>query len=144
MVVTKSALAALLLAGLAAFAVLGTRDYFAWNRLRWAALSELMAEEKITPADIDGGFEFNGLNLYDPAYKEDPAKSWYWVDRDSYVLAFAKLPGFTEIKRYSYSHWLPPYVGNIFVLKKNSPLEPSHPAPTSAPSASAPARMSPP
>jgi hypothetical protein len=141
MVATRCALAALLLAGLATFAVLGTRDYLAWNRLRWTALSELMAEEKLTPADIDGGFEFNGLYLYDPAYKEDPAKSWYWVDRDSYVLSFGKLPGFDIIKLYCYSHWLPPYVGTIFVLKKNAPLETGRPTPTSAPSASPPARI---
>jgi hypothetical protein len=127
MVVARCALAALLLTGLAAFAVFGTRDYFAWNRVRWTALSELMAVEKITPADIDGGFEFNGLHLYDPAYKEDPAKSWYWVNRDSYVLAFAKMPGFTVMERYTYSHWFPPYTGNIFVLKKDASQQPDHP-----------------
>ncbi len=133
MVLTRCASAALILAGLAMFAVLGTRDYFAWNRLRWTALRQLMAEEKVTPADIDGGFEFNGLYLYDPAYKEDPAKSWYWVDRDSYVLSFAKLPGFTVRKRYLYSHWLPPYIGSIFVLKKDSTqASPASSAPSSA------------
>jgi hypothetical protein len=134
----RLALAAVILAGLAAFAVIGTRDYFAWNRLRWTALSELMAAEKVTPADIDGGFEFNGLHLYDPAYKEDPAKSWYWVDRDSYALAFAAMPGFTVMKRYGYSHWLPPYIGNIFVLKKDASQEPDHPgAASTAPTAPA-------
>ena len=140
----RLAVAALLLAGLAAFAVFGTRDYLAWNRIRWAALGELMAAEKVTPADVDGGFEFNGLYLYDPAYKEDPTKSWYWVDRDSYVLAFAKMPGFTVINRYCYSHWLPPYMGSIFVLKRNSPQLPDHPGAASTAPTAPPTRMSPP
>jgi hypothetical protein len=134
-------LAGPLLAGLTILAVFGTRDYFTWNRLRWTALSELMAEEKVTPADIDGGFEFNGLYLYDPAYKEDPTKSWYWVDHDSYVMSFAKLPGFTVFKRYCYSHWLPPYVGSIFVLKKNP--APALPAPGAASPATSDRRSAP-
>ena len=114
----RLALAALLLASLSTFAVFGTRDYFAWNRVRWMALNDLLASEKATPADIDGGFEFNGWYLYDPAYTEDPAKSWYWVERDTYLLAFAEMPGWRTLKEYSYAHWLPPYAGKIFVLKK--------------------------
>ena len=136
----RLALAALLLAGLAAFAVFGTKDYLARNRARWMALNDLLASGQVTPADVDGGFEFNGLYLYNPAYKQDPSKSWYWVDRDLYVLAFAEMPGFTAMKQYEYSHWLPPYTGKIFVLKKNSPQEPSRPGPTSAAPATPPDR----
>jgi 4-amino-4-deoxy-L-arabinose transferase-like glycosyltransferase len=140
----RLALAVLLLGSLSVYAVFGTRDYLAWNRVRWTALHDLLVTEKVTPADIDGGFEFNGLYLYDPAYKEDPAKSWYWVDRDSYLLAFAEMPGFTAIKQYKYSHWLPPYTGRIFVLKKDSLQEPNHPGPTSTTPTAPPNRRSPP
>ena len=74
---TRVALAGLLLASLSFYAVLGTRDYLAWNRARWTALNDLLADGKVTAADVDGGFEFNGLYLYDAAYKEKPGKSWY-------------------------------------------------------------------
>ena len=114
----RVALAVLLLASLSLFAVLGTRDYLAWNRVRWAALNDLLAGGKVTAADVDGGFEFNGWYLYDPAYKEKPGKSWYWVDRDTYVLAFAEMPRWAVVKEYPYAHWLPPYTGKIVVLKQ--------------------------
>jgi hypothetical protein len=108
----------LLLASLSLYAVLGTRDYLAWNRVRWTALNDLLAGGKVTAADVDGGFEFNGWYLYDAAYKEMPGKSWYWVDRDSYLLAFAEMPGRVTFKEYPYIHWLPPYTGKIVVLKQ--------------------------
>jgi hypothetical protein len=114
----RVALAALLLASLYLYAVLGTRDYLAWNRVRWTALNDLLAGRKVTAADVDGGFEFNGWYLYDPAYQEKPGKSWYWVDRDSYLVAFAEMPGMVTVKEYPYSHWLPPYTGKIVVLKQ--------------------------
>ena len=111
----------LLLASLSVFAVFGTRDYLTWNRIRWTALNDLLAGGTVTPADVDGGFEFNGWYLYDPAYEAKPGKSWYWVDRDSYLLAFAEMPGWVAVKEYPYRHWLPPYTGRIFVLRKQSP-----------------------
>jgi 4-amino-4-deoxy-L-arabinose transferase-like glycosyltransferase len=114
----RVALAALLLASLYLYAVLGTRDYLAWNRVRWTALNDLLAGGKVTAADVDGGFEFNGWYLYDPAYQEKPGKSWYWVDRDTYLLTFAEMPGMVTVKEYPYSHWLPPYTGKIVVLKQ--------------------------
>jgi hypothetical protein len=110
----------LLLMVLALFAVLGTRDYLAWNRVRWTALNELLATKEVTPEDVDGGFEFNGLYLYDPAYKEAPDKSWWWVHRDSYLLAFAEMPGWVVFKEYDYRRWLPPCTGRLLVLKKKS------------------------
>ena len=114
----RMALAALLLASLSLYAVLGTRDYLAWNRVRWTALNDLLAGGKVKAADVDGGFEFNGWNLYDAAYQEKPGKSWYWVERDSYLLAFAEMPGRVTVKEYPYTHWLPPYTGKIVVLKQ--------------------------
>jgi 4-amino-4-deoxy-L-arabinose transferase-like glycosyltransferase len=117
---TRLAPTGLLLASLALYAILGTRDYFEWNRVRWTALNDLMAGEKVSPADVDGGFEFNGLYLYDPDYKETPDKSWWWVRGDSYLLAFSEMPGWHAIKEYPYRRWLPPSAGKIVVLKKST------------------------
>ena len=121
----RLALTLLLLGSLSLYAVCGTRDYLAWNRVRWTALNDLLAGGKVTAADIDGGFEFNGWYLYDAAYKEKPGKSWWWVASDSYLLAFGEMPGWSAIKEYNYAHWLPPYTGKIFVLKKESPQKTS-------------------
>lgn len=59
----RSRLAPLAVAGLVlygAFAVAGTHDYLSLNRARWQALNRLMKEGHVSPARIDGGFEFNG------------------------------------------------------------------------------------
>jgi hypothetical protein len=108
-----------LLCALGLFAVCSTRDYLAWNRIRWTALADLMESGEIGARDIDGGFEFNGWHLYDPHYKMDPQKSWWWVDRDTYRICFGGMPGYTTIKEYNYFYWLPPHPGTIVVLKKN-------------------------
>jgi len=103
---------------LAIFAVCGTRDYFTWNRTRWAALNDLIASGKATPKDVDGGFEFNGWYLYDPAYKEQPGKSWWWVCGDSYVVTWGAKPGWKTIKEYHFARWLPPGTGTLVLLKR--------------------------
>jgi hypothetical protein len=101
------------------FSVCATRDYLTWNRVRWEALHDLTQVEKIDSRDIDGGFEFNGWNFYDPYYLQDPDKSWWWVQGNTYLIAFDNVPGYSLVKKYTYSHWLPSYTGQILVLKKN-------------------------
>jgi tetratricopeptide (TPR) repeat protein len=115
--------AAALLAAFSVFAIGSTRDYLAWNRVRWQALHELMHDGQVKAQDIDGGFEFNGLYWYDPDYHEVPGKSAWWVQNDTYQIAFQNIPGYHVIKEYSYQHWLPPYVGKVVVLRQNSPID---------------------
>lgn len=104
------------------FTIGATHDYLSWNRVRWQALENLMKEAQISPDKIDGGFEFNGWHLYNPKYQKSPQKSWWWVVQDDYIISFGSLPGFEEIKRYSFNKWLPFGVKNIFVLRKNTAL----------------------
>ncbi len=88
------------------FTIGATHDYLSWNRLRCQALRDLMREEQVSPSQIDGGFEFNGWYLYRDDYddwNDEPDKSWYWVDKDDYVVAFKPITGYKEIKRYSFS-----------------------------------------
>ncbi len=101
-----------------AFSICGARDYLAWNRVRWEALNDLMENQHILPEDIDGGFEFNGLHLYDPLQINTLDKSWWWVKRDTYVITFRPIPGYSIIHEYRYNHWMPRYTGSIFILKK--------------------------
>jgi len=116
--------AVVLLVSLAYFGVCGTRDYLAWNRLRWQALHELMESKHATAEDIDGGFEFNGLYLYDARYERDASKSWWWVRRDLYRIGFGPMPGYTIIREYDYSRWLPHGPGKVVVLEKSPSRSP--------------------
>ncbi len=113
-ITTVIAISALLL--LAAFSITATHDYLSWNRARWQALDYLTEEKNIPPNRIDGGFEFNGWHK--PGPKDNgPWKSWWWVDRDDYLVAFGELPRFTKEKGFPYVRWLPPGVDSVFVLK---------------------------
>ena len=102
------------------FAIGGTKDYFAWIRARWMALNDLLESGKATAKDVDGGFEFNGWYLYDAAYRPKPSTSWWWVYRDTYVVGFGKIPGYTVVKEYEFSRWLPPCTGRIVLLRRES------------------------
>ena len=110
------AVASLILYG--AFSIAGTHDYLSWNSARWQALNNLETEEPVRPDDIDGGFEFNGWYLYDSNYRASPGKSWWWVARDDFMIAFGPVPGFTEMKRYHFQRWLPPGEGSILILRR--------------------------
>ena len=104
----------------AAFAVLGTRDFLAWNRVRWEALTELQQTAGVSAHDIDGGFEYNGWFLYDPGYQETSNKNMWWVDNDKYMVSFSKIPGFEVIKNYEYFNWMPPRVRSLVLLERDT------------------------
>jgi len=111
----RQALALLLIIGSGVFAIAGTRDYFEWNRTRWRAIADLLAKKDVKPKDVDGGFEFNGWYMYDTFTMTN-----WWVVNGTYLISFGKIEGYEPISKYTYKHWMPPYEGTIFVLKRNS------------------------
>ncbi len=124
--------ASLALAALLAwYAIAGTHDYLAWNRARWAGLAELAAAG-VTPAEIDGGMEFNGwtlaagLDRWPTDAEARPGqpptrKSWWWVVDDRYVLSFRPLPGYVVRRSLPYTRWLAPGTGRVVVLERTDP-----------------------
>jgi 4-amino-4-deoxy-L-arabinose transferase-like glycosyltransferase len=110
----------LLIALFMVFTTCGTHDYFAWNKARWTALHDLTRNKLASPTDIDGGFEFNGLNLYDPEFRTTRDKSWWWVHNDTYLLTFGAVQGYSTIKEYPYKKWMPPADASIYLLQKNN------------------------
>jgi Dolichyl-phosphate-mannose-protein mannosyltransferase len=93
------------------FSVAGARDYLAWNRLRWTALQELTQRRHVPATEIDGGYEFNGLFLYDRNYDvvarlNDTQKSYWWVHNDTYLIGFGLVPGYEVIEQYTDDSWL--------------------------------------
>jgi hypothetical protein len=102
-------------------AVVGTRDYLEWNRVRWVALEQLMRDDGVQPQDIDGGFEFNALYLYEPPFDSTAVseKSWWFVKRDTYQVGFGPVPGYSIVRRYTYQQWLPWRIQPVVVLREN-------------------------
>ena len=112
--------AAILLGGFVLFSVCGTRDYLAWNRARWRALNDLIHQDQVQPAAIDGGFEFNGYYLYRPDFKIDPSKGPWWVVDNEFLVNFHPATNYSVYRTYPYYHWMPTYMGRIYVLKRNA------------------------
>ncbi len=103
------------------FSVAATHDYLSWNRARWKALNHLTEKMKIPPRLIDGGFEFNGWNLYNPDYVQKKDKSYWWIDDDKYVISFGQMVGYKEIQRVAFKRWIPPETAFIRVLERKNP-----------------------
>lgn len=108
---------------LSGFSVLATRDYLEWNRARWKALDYLTAEKNIPHNRIDGGFEFNAWHKtapkdYDPNRKK---VSWWFVDRDDYIIANGLLPDKEVYYSVSYWKWLQMEADSIVVLTVAEP-----------------------
>jgi hypothetical protein len=107
---------------IACYSICGTHDYLSWNRARWQAIRHLMMEEGVSPNLIDAGYEFNGLYLFNrnqSVWHPGP-KSWWWVDKDDYVIAFGPIPGYRTIGKFAYKNWLPIGMRNVYVLRKES------------------------
>jgi hypothetical protein len=101
----------------AGFAVAATHDYLAWNRARWIALDQLVAEGA-TPNQIDGGFEFNGLHRYGMPGAADKGA---WVADDTYLVAFGPVPGYRVLHSHPFVRWIPPRDGTIVALVREPP-----------------------
>jgi hypothetical protein len=117
-----AALSALLLYG--AFSVSAVHDYLAWNRTRWQAIGHLTSDLAVTPARIDGGFEFNGLYTYSEDYVRSPNKSHWWVKDNEYVVAFDVIPGYEVFRSFPVRSWLPAGINRISVLRRSDSSRP--------------------
>ena len=114
----RAASATVICAAFAIFAALGTHDYLSWNRARWQAIADAQRIEGAGAANMDGGFEFNGIESYDPNYIRTENKSWWWVKDDTYRITFGPIAGLTEVRRYPYVTYLPPATRFIFLLRR--------------------------
>ena len=113
-----SAPAAAALAVMIVFSVVGTHDFMALKRSQTLALDYLTRDLKVTPGFIDGGFEFNGYHCYRPDYKPLEGRSWWWVDREDYVITLGDIHGFQKVKEFPFRRLLGSD-GAIHILKPN-------------------------
>ncbi len=94
--------AAASLAAITFYTSAGTVDMLQWHGLRWQLTDHAMSVYGATPETMDGGFEFNGVHLYDPHYVRTPDKSWYWVKDDQFAVSMIRFDGWAELKRLEY------------------------------------------
>ncbi len=103
------------------FSIAATHDYLAWNKARWHALNYLVYEQKISPKEIDGGFEFNAWYLFDfSKYHPEINKKWWWVEKDNYLVTMSLVKGTSLIKKYNYYKWLSLKESYVFITKRTS------------------------
>lgn len=102
----------------AIISTLSTRDFLNWNRLRWEAIEYLTTIKHIDKKEIDGGFEFNGLNHYKEHFKQDPRKSWWWVYNDIYRIGFGENQDYKIIKEYPFRQWHQENEERVVINKK--------------------------
>lgn len=112
-------LAACVVAGSALFGIAAAHDYFAWQRGRLAATNMLEAHGVARTA-IDGGYEYNGRYLYRARYRKTPAKSYWWVVDDRWIIASGPLPGYAVVARYGFTSWVTFGPRTVVVLRRKS------------------------
>lgn len=93
-----------------------SRDLMETGRAKWEALNYLTNAMKIPAAEIDGGFEFNGWNNYDPGYIQQKDKNWWWVIDDKYMVSTELKPGYEMLKEYEYSMLLAPGARHRYMI----------------------------
>ncbi len=113
---------------IALFSVVGTQDYLSWNRARYDAINDLVAQG--VPAEkIDGGFEFSAWNFYEftkehpevnNAKPYDPGwiKDYFPVIDSEYVISLSPLERYGVIGEYSYFSLLTFRNEKIYALKR--------------------------
>jgi 4-amino-4-deoxy-L-arabinose transferase-like glycosyltransferase len=94
------------------------KDYMNWQRTRWKALTSLQ-EQGVSPHFIDGGFEFNAWFKPGNVNPASDERSWWWVDKDDYMIANGNHPGYISKSFFTYQHYLPYEMDTLYVLQKN-------------------------
>jgi hypothetical protein len=99
------------------FSLLATRDYFAWNKTRYALINEA-TKGGIPPQEINGGFEYLASQFY--------SSEWYamWTSKESpYYICFGKIPGYEVAKYKPYKRSLTFEKDTLFLLKRVQPVK---------------------
>ena len=110
---------AALLVVLAVYGVAGTRDHLALQRARWELLDGLL-EAGVSPARIDGGFEFGGWFNYHPDPRRFQARRRRWVVDDEYRVSLGGTPpGYREVASRSVTRWLPPGREKVWLYRRH-------------------------
>ncbi len=98
--------------------VIENNDYFNWQKERLKAIAYIKSKG-IKDNEIDGGFEFNGWIKNHDRYPTDNTMSWWWVEKDSFIVAANPIE-LTQIDSlFIYQRIIPLKKDTVFVLVKN-------------------------
>lgn len=100
------------------FSVGVTHDYLAWNRARWSALNDVVAKG-VSPSEIDGGYEIDGLCTLDSRYGGDWSRRFASKNQVLYAITLGPYPDYEPVKVYQYENWIPPRQGRVFVMRRS-------------------------
>lgn len=101
------------------FSVAGTHDYLAINKARMEATDYLVKDKKVSPKNIDGGFEFNGWHATDTKnYIASHKGKWWFVENDDYIVSPIEKAGYSVEGTFGFSSWMSFGFKEILVLKK--------------------------
>jgi hypothetical protein len=101
---------------LAFFTTAGLHDYFRWNDVRWALFHEIV-NRGVSPANIQGGKEINGSQVYDFILSKSTPPAcigpcscdfgWYCLD-DSYRIGMNVYGDYEVVASRQPTYWLAP------------------------------------
>lgn len=91
---------------LALFTIPALRDFMEMKRALREAQTYVVDVLGENPCHVDGGFEFNGYHCYRKEFEPRNGLSWWWVDRENYLIALGPLPGYKTVHRFPFSRVL--------------------------------------
>ncbi|MFH1117210.1 MAG: glycosyltransferase family 39 protein [Pseudomonadota bacterium] len=93
---------------LAVFSVFGTRDFLEMKRSLSNAHDYVLNVLKVNPCRVDGGFEFNGYHCYRKGMPHQTGLSWWWVEKEEYLITLGTLPGYRVVRTFPFPRLLGP------------------------------------
>jgi hypothetical protein len=119
--------AVVLLLCMAAFSVFGLKDFMTTKRAVHRAHTYLLSTLRVDPCDVDGGFEFNGYHCSERNRQGmDSRYSWWWVERETYLVGLGPLPGYRTLKTFPFSRIIGPD-GAVYILQPVNDARPPGP-----------------
>jgi hypothetical protein len=104
------------------FSIAGTHDFLAMKRSLKQAQDYVLFRLGSAPCTFDGGLEFNGYHCYKSDAQSGKGLSWWWVEREDYLLTLNPLPGYKSIIQFPFNRYLG-VDGQVHVLvRQDSPL----------------------
>lgn len=90
----------------ALFSIGGVHDFFSLKKAQAAALQYVVHELKTHPCDFDGGLEFNGYNCHNEDYTPKANMSWWWVNKEKYMLTLGELENYNVVNTFNFRRLL--------------------------------------
>jgi hypothetical protein len=117
----KRIIVAVVLLGLiGSFSVLALHDFMSMKRALHEAHKYITVDLRENPCNVDGGFEFNGYNCYRRSFVPQKGLSWWWVNREDYMVTLGPLDGYGTVRVFPFKRLIG-INGAVCILKPIGP-----------------------